>query len=293
MLIDVEAARARGQSERDGFVYIDLTQPAARRVLRWQALLLTEDGMAPEWTSVARWQVARALTLLGYTIPEQPVRYSTGAKFQRSGDFRTRLALVPSIAIACVHEAQQRGLTFVATINQLVMSLPDEAPVLPERMTREQLQNLYRRNRTARQREIREAIREGRELTKRKSGRTSQLERDAEAVGTLLVQMAPPKQDIYSERFLLLCREREARDKWLMKGGRGKEPPSTVDDHLGRTRHAIDADKRAWYCDPINAAPTSMARKYRYEAAQARRRWQDRTNEKQRKAESVPRNRGK
>lgn len=45
----------------------------------------------------------------------------------------------------------------------------------------------------------------------------------------------------YVARHLTLCRERAARDAWLMRGGRGKAPPSTVDDHLGRSVHRGDA----------------------------------------------------
>jgi hypothetical protein len=45
----------------------------------------------------------------------------------------------------------------------------------------------------------------------------------------------------YVARHLTLCRERAARDAWLMRGGPGKAPPSTVDDHLGRTVHRGDA----------------------------------------------------
>jgi hypothetical protein len=45
----------------------------------------------------------------------------------------------------------------------------------------------------------------------------------------------------YVARHLTLCRERAARDAWLMRGGRGKVPPSTVDDHLGRRVHRGDA----------------------------------------------------
>jgi len=45
----------------------------------------------------------------------------------------------------------------------------------------------------------------------------------------------------YVARHLTLCRERAARDAWLMRGGRGKVPPSTVDDHLGRIVHRGDA----------------------------------------------------
>ena len=39
----------------------------------------------------------------------------------------------------------------------------------------------------------------------------------------------------YVAAHLRLCRERAARDVWLRRGGRGKAPESTVDDHLGRT----------------------------------------------------------
>jgi hypothetical protein len=39
----------------------------------------------------------------------------------------------------------------------------------------------------------------------------------------------------YVAAHLRLCREREARDAWQRRGGRGKAPESTVDDHLGRT----------------------------------------------------------
>jgi hypothetical protein len=45
----------------------------------------------------------------------------------------------------------------------------------------------------------------------------------------------------YVARHLALCRERAARDAWLMRGGRGRAPPSTVDDHLGRAVHRGDA----------------------------------------------------
>jgi hypothetical protein len=45
----------------------------------------------------------------------------------------------------------------------------------------------------------------------------------------------------YVARHLTLCRERAARDAWLLRGGRGKVPPSTVDDHLGRRVHRGDA----------------------------------------------------
>jgi hypothetical protein len=39
----------------------------------------------------------------------------------------------------------------------------------------------------------------------------------------------------YVAAHLRLCRERAARDAWQRRGGRGKAPESTVDDHLGRT----------------------------------------------------------
>ena len=51
--------------------------------------------------------------------------------------------------------------------------------------------------------------------------------------------------DIYSQRFLKLCKERAARDAWHRKGGVGKPPVSTVDDHLGRTVHGPNADRIA------------------------------------------------
>ena len=50
---------------------------------------------------------------------------------------------------------------------------------------------------------------------------------------------------VYAERFLTLCKERAARDKWQRKGGVGKPPASTVDDHLGRTVHGPDANRIA------------------------------------------------
>ena len=79
----------------------------------------------------------------------------------------------------------------------------------------------------------------------KKAGRLSQLERDAAAVGSMLQAVVPIRPDVYVERFLLLCKEREARDRWLLKGGRGKEPPSTVDDHLGRKRGSFNPEKVA------------------------------------------------
>lgn len=50
---------------------------------------------------------------------------------------------------------------------------------------------------------------------------------------------------VYSERFLTLCKERAARDKWQRKGGAGRPPASTIDDHLGRTVHGPHADRIA------------------------------------------------
>jgi hypothetical protein len=52
-------------------------------------------------------------------------------------------------------------------------------------------------------------------------------------------------EKVYIERFLKLCKERAARDKWQRKGGVGKPPASTVDDHLGRTVHGPNADRIA------------------------------------------------
>ena len=50
---------------------------------------------------------------------------------------------------------------------------------------------------------------------------------------------------VYAERFLRLCKERAARDKWQRQGGAGRPPASTVDDHLGRTVHGPHADRIA------------------------------------------------
>jgi len=50
---------------------------------------------------------------------------------------------------------------------------------------------------------------------------------------------------VYAERFLQLCKERSARDRWQRNGGAGKPPASTVDDHLGRTVHGPNADRIA------------------------------------------------
>ena len=50
---------------------------------------------------------------------------------------------------------------------------------------------------------------------------------------------------VYAERFLRLCKERAARDRWQRNGGAGRPPASTVDDHLGRTVHGPNADRIA------------------------------------------------
>jgi hypothetical protein len=50
---------------------------------------------------------------------------------------------------------------------------------------------------------------------------------------------------VYVERFLKLCKERAARDAWHRKGGVGKPPASTVNDHLGRTVYGPNADRIA------------------------------------------------
>lgn len=245
-VIDVESARARGQSEREGFLYVDLSAAMANRVLRWQHALMSADQQVPEWTSIARWQVVRALMALGYQLPEQPVRYTTRCRdIDASGDFRTRLALVPSVAAACYEEARRREVELKEVVNACIASLPDEPPVLPPRMERAELQRLYLEQRNARAREVRQARANGEQPTLKKAGRLSQLERDAAAVGSMLQAVVPIRPDVYVERFLTLCAEREARDKWLARGGRGKPPVSTVDDHLGRKRGTFNADKVA------------------------------------------------
>ena len=48
----------------------------------------------------------------------------------------------------------------------------------------------------------------------------------------------------YVAAHLRLCRERAARDAWLRRGGRGRPPKSTVDDHLGRTVRCCDGARR-------------------------------------------------
>ena len=245
-VIDLEFARTRGQSEREGFLYVDMHPMLAQRVLKWQHALMMADQQVPEWTSIARWQVVRALVALGYQLPEQPVRYTTRCRdIDASGAFRTRLALVPSVASACFEEARRRECELKEVVNACLASLPDEPPTLPPRMERAELQRLYLEQRNARAREVRRARAAGDEPTLKKAGRLSQLERDAAAVGSMLQAVVPIRPDVYVERFLLLCRERAARDKWLLKGGKGKPPASTVDDHLGRRRGSFNADKIA------------------------------------------------
>ena len=51
--------------------------------------------------------------------------------------------------------------------------------------------------------------------------------------------------DVYAARFLVLCKERAARDAWHARGGTGRVPPSTVDDHLGRKVYGPDAQRVA------------------------------------------------
>ncbi len=53
--------------------------------------------------------------------------------------------------------------------------------------------------------------------------------------------VAAPAVD-YAERFLLLCAERAARDRWHRRGGAGSRPASTVDDHLGRAVYPPDGN---------------------------------------------------
>jgi hypothetical protein len=245
-VIDVEFARTRGQSEREGFLYVDMHPMLAQRVLKWQHALMSADQQVPEWTSIARWQVVRALVALGYNLPEQPVRYTTRCRdIDASGAFRTRLALVPSVAAACLEEARYRECDLREVVNACLASLPDEPPTLPPRMERAELQRLYLEQKNARAREVRRARANGEELALKKAGRLSQLERDAAAVGSMLQAVVPIRPDVYVERFLLLCRERAARDEWLLKGGDGEPPASTVDDHLGRKRGTFNAQKIA------------------------------------------------
>lgn len=243
--IDADSARARGQSERDGFLYVDLTVAMAERVLMWQRKLVTEDGQVPEWTSVARWQMAQALTAMGYTLPEQPIRYTTRwRKEDMVGCFRTRLAIVPSIAAACYEEARQREVKLVRVVNEMLALLPDTLPALPPRMSKADLDKLYKELRAARWKEVRQAKARGEHIPLKKAGRQSQLERDAQLVEQM-VGVVAPKPDVYVQRFLQLCRERAARDEWLLSGGDGEPPASTVDDHLGRKRGTFNAQKVA------------------------------------------------
>jgi hypothetical protein len=242
-IVDAESARARGH-ERQGLLYIDLDVPLAMRVCEWQRALQS-DGQVPEWTSVARYQIARALREMGHELDDMPVRYTR--KWRSSVDmatWRTRLALVPSVALACYREAERRGIKLREVVMLCLASMPIEAPVLPPRATKQELARMYQRARVARNAELRAARRAGEQLVERKRGTKRVLPSDVALVESLLGKPEPTK-DIYLERFLMLCKERAARDAWHRKGGRGAPPPSTVDDHLGRKRGTFNAEKIA------------------------------------------------
>jgi hypothetical protein len=69
-------------------------------------------------------------------------------------------------------------------------------------------------------------------IPKKRGRRAKRVSADASAVGV-----------DYFARFLKLCAERAARDRWHRRGG--KEPPSTIDDHLGRKVYPPNAEHAA------------------------------------------------
>jgi hypothetical protein len=214
--------RARRSEEGGQSRHVHISGAALQRLLQWRQEILAHSGAAVSLASILAVQLIEGLERLGIRCdtrtgerpPDSPLR---SGRPPTDADDRTRSYnyQAPALLFArCLEAAPKLGIDVTGryaagkVIVHLIMGSAKISPTLLQaQFTYGQAVSNARKSQRAKER--------------------------AES------------DKVYSERFLKLCKERAARDKWHRSGGAGRPPASTVDDHLGRTVHGPNADRIA------------------------------------------------
>ena len=214
--------RARRAEEGGQSRHVHISGAALQRVLQWRQEILAHSGAAVSLASILAVQLIDGLERLGIRcdtrtgerLPAAPLR-SGRPPAEAEERARAYNYQAPVVLFArCLEAAPNLGIDVTSryaagqVIVRLVMESPSISPTL--------LQAGFTYG---------QAVAHARRRQREHQRAASEL--------------------VYAERFLRLCTERSARDKWQRKGGVGKPPASTVDDHLGRTVHGPNADRIA------------------------------------------------
>ena len=214
--------RARRAEEGGQSRHVHISGAALQRVLQWRQEILAHSGAAVSLASILGVQLIDGLERLGIRcdtragerLPTAPLR-SGRPPAEAEDRARAYNYQAPALLHArCLEAAPKLGIDVTSryaagqVIVRLVMESPSISPTL-----------------------LQAGFTYGQAVA---NARRAQREHQRVA-----------SERVYAERFLQLCKERAARDKWHLKGGVGKPPASTVDDHLGRTVHGPHADRIA------------------------------------------------
>jgi hypothetical protein len=221
-LLELERGKRSAVNDSPSRKHAHIKGPPLQRLLGWREEILAHSGAAVSLASILAVQVIEGLECMGIRCETKqgermPTAKIRGARPPTEADDRTHSYdyQVPVVLYGlCLEAAPKLGIPSVdryavgRVITHLIMEAGRLSPTLlqAEFTYGQAVANARRRQR--------------------------ELERVA-------------SERVYVERFLQLCRERAARDRWHRKGGVGKPPPSTVDDHLGRTVHGPNADRIA------------------------------------------------
>ena len=214
--------RARRAEEGGQSRHVHISGAALQRVLQWRQEILAHSGAAVSLASILAVQLIDGLERLGIRcdtragerLPTAPLR---SGRPPTDSDDRARAYNYQAPALLharCLEAAPKLGIDGTSryaagqVIVRLIMENPSISPTL--------LQAGFTYG---------QAVANARRAQREHQRAASEL--------------------VYAERFLTLCKERAARDRWQRKGGMGKPPASTVDDHLGRTVHGPHADRIA------------------------------------------------
>lgn len=198
-----------------------LTDAASGRVHGWYEAIMAETGARVSYASIVTLQLLRLLDEHGIHVPIDPSRpwvSLTASRNVAHPDERVgrHAYYIPARLLEPIAQlGQLLGLDIQrigALVSELVMRVDGLHPML-----------------------LTHAFKVARKMDPRAKAKARA---QARAVDGIVL-------DIYSQRFLVLCKEREARDRWLLRGGVGRPPASTVDDHLGRTVHRGNAERIA------------------------------------------------
>jgi hypothetical protein len=219
-LLGLERARRaeEGGPSRD----VHISGAALQRLLQWRQEISAHSGAAVSLASILAVQLIDGLERIGIRCdtrgserpPDSPLR---SGRPPADADDRTRSYTykAPALLFArCLEGAPKLGIDVTGryAVGKVIVHLIMESPSISPTLL--QAQFTYG-----------QAV--------------------ANARRSLRARERAESDKVYSERFLTLCKERAARDRWQRKGGVGKPPASTVDDHLGRTVHGPNAERIA------------------------------------------------